>query len=103
MIDKETQVKIDESGMSIKRIISKATGIWKGTKKHITYLDDLTDEEKTLFAYDGRLVNLILMKDQIDKDIVEHINQTLKEFRLKKMAEMEKALDERAVQNEGAE
>ena len=92
MIDVETRGKISESGMSVKKIISKATGIWKGTKKEIVYSDELTDEEKALFAYDGRLVNLILMKDQIDKDIVEHMNKTLAAFRHHKQAEAENEL-----------
>lgn len=83
---------IEESGMSTTKAIGKAKAIWKASKAVKTYSDEISKEEQKLFADDGRLVNLILLKQQVDKDITEHIDSTLKAHRARIQADAENEL-----------
>lgn len=73
--------KIEESGMSVTKLIGKAKSQWKRSKAQTVYTDEISKEEQKLFADDYELVRLVLEKIDIDRQINEHIDFILKNHR----------------------
>lgn len=73
--------KIEESGMSVTKLIGKAKSQWKRSKAQTVYTDEISKEEQKLFADDYELVRLVLEKIDIDRQINEHIDTILGEHR----------------------
>lgn len=85
--------KVEDSGMSVTKLIGKAKSQWKRSKAQTVYTDEISKEEQKLFADDYELVRLVLEKIDIDRQINEHIDTILKMHR----AEINERAKQRAI------
>lgn len=74
-------MRIEETGLTVTKIIGKAKTAWKRSKAETIYTDEISKEEQKLFADDMELVNMVLDKMELDKKINEHIDLILSEHR----------------------
>ena len=94
-IDVDMKNKVEQSGMSVTKLIGKAKSAWKRSKAQTVYTDEISKEEQKLFADDYELVRLVLAKMDIDRQINEHIDTILKMHRAEIIEKAEqKAFDE---------
>ena len=76
-------LKIDED--ELERIINKkitiAKRIWGQKKREITQTDTITAKERDIFTGDQHLAKLVIQRENLEKEIIDYIDQKLIKFR----------------------